>query len=96
MVILQLLLRFISRSLCYVFGVRVNPDDFATIFSENRKKFSCHVFLNKNGILFRNNINLGRFMQWAVTSLEQTPVNEFSELFVNGEKKKCFVADMAV
>ena len=96
MVILQLLLRFFSRSLCYVFGVRVNPDDFATIFSENRKKFSCHVFLNKNGILFRNNIHLGRFMQWAVTSLEQTPVNEFSELFVNGEKKKCFVADMAV
>lgn len=35
-------------------------------------------------------------MQWAVTSLEQTPDNEFSELFVNGEKKKCFVADMAV
>ena len=74
----------------------MSPEDYSCIFSDNKDKFSCHVVLNKNRILFRNNIHLGRFMQWAVAALQQTPSSEFSALFVKTESKECFIADMAV
>lgn len=93
---LHLLLRFISYCLFYAFGKKVNPDDFSCLFSENPKKFSCHVILNKQGILFRNNIHLGRFMKWAVHSLQSSPQCEFYPLFVNSDDSLCFIADMAV
>ena len=96
MTLLRLLLRFISYCLFYIYGIQVSPEDYSCIFSDNKEKFSCHVVLNKNRVLFRNNIHLGRFMQWAVASLQQTPSSEFSALFVKTESKECFIADMAV
>ena len=93
---LKLLLQFISFSFFYIFGLTISPEDFSCIFSDNTEKFSCHVVLNKQGFLFRNNIHLGRFMQWAVCSLKQSPLSVFYPLFVKNETKECFIADMAV
>lgn len=54
------------------------------------------MVLNKQGVLFRNNIHLGRFMKWAVRSLECSPDCEFFPLFVNSADTPRFIADMAV
>ena len=96
MKMLELLLQFISFALFYGFGIVVSSEDFSCIFSDNADKFSCHVVLNKQGFLFRSNIHLGRFMQWAVSSLRQAPRSVFYPLFMRGESKECFIADMAV
>ena len=90
------LLSFISDCLFFHFGEKVHSSDYSCLFCENPKKFSCHVILNKNGLYFRNNIHLGKFMQWAVACLENTPTSLYSALFVKNKEKRVFVADMAV
>ena len=74
----------------------MTTDDYSCIFSENPEKFSCHVVLNKNHLYFKNNIHLGRFMEWCVDILKHSPSSDFSSLFINTKNKTAFVADMAV
>lgn len=96
MALLRLLLRFISYCLFYCFGIFVSTEHYSCIFSESSEKFSCHVLLNSGDFYFRNNIHLKRFMDWAVDSLREGQPSEFSSLFVNGDDRPVFIADMAV
>lgn len=93
--VLNTLLLFLNYCLFYRYGEQVSTEDYSCIFSENEEKFSCHVILNRN-LYFKNNIHLGRFMEWAVRSLQNSPNSEFHSLFIHTKDATAFVADMAV